>query len=95
MKSRSNIIREVMYYLLKKKFQNDSLNRWFNEHSVAKGLNLLNREQFPDLYLIIDGKLKSLQDAGKGEIKKSDGLEYEEVQAMHHQFYHAKLHRDY
>jgi hypothetical protein len=60
----------------------NSLNRWFNEFSVAKGLNLLNREQFPDLYLIIDGKLKSLQDAGKGEIKKSDGLEYEEIQAM-------------
>jgi len=60
----------------------NALNRWFNEHSIAKGLNLINREQFPDLYLIIDGKIKSLQDAGKGETKKSDGLEYEEVQIM-------------
>ena len=46
----------------------NALNRWFNEYSVAKGLNLINREQFPDLYLILDGKIKSLQDAGKGRV---------------------------
>ncbi|CAB4421260.1 unnamed protein product [Rhizophagus irregularis] len=60
----------------------NALNCWFNKYSIAKELNLINREQFPDLYLIIDGKIKSLQDASKGKIKKSDGLEYEEVQIM-------------
>ncbi|CAI2178198.1 12325_t:CDS:2 [Funneliformis geosporum] len=42
-------------------------------------LNLLNRKQFLNLYFIINRKLKSLQNAIKEEIKKSDGLEYEEV----------------
>ncbi|RGB36747.1 hypothetical protein C1646_782911 [Rhizophagus diaphanus] len=62
-----------------KEYSQSSITSCIN---ALNGLNLINREQFPDLYIIVDGKIKSLQDAGKGETKKSDGLEYEEVQIM-------------
>ncbi|CAI2175538.1 1861_t:CDS:2 [Funneliformis geosporum] len=58
------------------------IKKQHNKHSVTKRLNLLNRKQCLDFYLIINEKLKDLQNANKGEIKKSDGLEYEEVQTM-------------
>ncbi|RGB33128.1 hypothetical protein C1646_705219 [Rhizophagus diaphanus] len=69
-------------------------------------LNLINKEQFPDLYLIVDSKIKSLQDANKGETKKRDRLEYEESKTNQHKIgegsskklrisYHPSIQADY
>lgn len=60
----------------------DALNRHLNQYSIIRPLDLKDRRMFPDLWQILDGKLKDITEQGKGEIKGSDSLSLDEVKLI-------------
>ncbi|GBB86589.1 hypothetical protein RclHR1_00130030 [Rhizophagus clarus] len=59
-----------------------ALNRHLNMYSPLRPVDLLDQKQFPDLHLILDGKLKELAELGKGVKNGSSPLTIEECQQI-------------
>ncbi|PKB94357.1 hypothetical protein RhiirA5_438983 [Rhizophagus irregularis] len=60
----------------------DALNRHLNQYSVIRPLDLKDRRMFPDLWQILDGKLKDIAKQGKAEVCGSDSLSLDEVKLI-------------
>ncbi|GBC01478.1 hypothetical protein RclHR1_00420040 [Rhizophagus clarus] len=59
-----------------------TLNRHLNIYSLLRPVDLLDQKQFPDLHLILDGKLKELAELGKSVKNGSSPLTIEECQQI-------------
>ncbi|CAG8809354.1 2104_t:CDS:2, partial [Cetraspora pellucida] len=60
-----------------------AINRFYNSSvSKIKPVNLCDRQAFPDLCEILDGKTKDLAEKGYGETHGSDSLSFEEIQSI-------------
>ncbi|CAG8833940.1 10175_t:CDS:2, partial [Racocetra persica] len=52
----------------------NGINRYISKTGAIRGLNLHDKYQFPDLYDILNGKMKDLQERGFGEKERSIAL---------------------
>ncbi|GES99854.1 zinc finger MYM-type protein 2 [Rhizophagus clarus] len=62
-----------------------SINRFLQDHSKIKNIDLYNDIRFKGIREVVDGKIRYLSNNGKGETKGSDSLEVDEItQILNH-----------
>ncbi|CAG8730864.1 8200_t:CDS:2, partial [Gigaspora rosea] len=60
-----------------------AINRFYNSTiSKVRSVNLCDRQAFPDLWAVLDGKTKDLSEKGYGETNGSDALTFEEIRTI-------------
>ncbi|CAG8803362.1 5891_t:CDS:1, partial [Racocetra persica] len=57
----------------------DRINRYLVKYGFIQGLNLHDKYQFPNLYDVVNGKMKDLQEKGLGEKEGSVALTAQQV----------------
>ena len=62
-----------------------AINRFLQDHSKIKSIDLYNDTRFKGIREVVDGKIRFLSNNGKGETKGSDSLEADEItQILNH-----------
>ncbi|CAG8529193.1 824_t:CDS:2 [Gigaspora margarita] len=70
----------------------DKINRYISKNGAIHGLNLHDKYQFPDLYDILNGKMKDLQEKGLGKKDGSVVLTVQQVrEILNNEFLDPKM----